>query len=60
LVVLKFLLHSTDSLDRNGLFYDALNYQMHLAHALLILGKMTHTALAERTNQTMEHKDETL
>jgi hypothetical protein len=25
----------------------------------LILGKMTHLELAEHTNQTMEHKDET-
>jgi hypothetical protein len=32
---------------------------MHLAHALLIFGKMTHITSAEHTNQTMEHKDET-
>jgi hypothetical protein len=31
---------------------------MHLAHALPILGKMTHIASVEHTNQTMEHKDE--
>jgi hypothetical protein len=54
-----FSLHSTDSLDRSGLFYDALNYQMYLAHALLILGKMTHIVSAEHTNQTTENKDET-
>jgi hypothetical protein len=32
---------------------------MHLAHALLIMGKMTHNASAEHTNETMEHMDET-
>jgi hypothetical protein len=32
---------------------------MHLAHALLILDKMTYIASAEHTNQTMEHNDET-
>jgi hypothetical protein len=31
---------------------------MHLAHALSILGKMTHIASVEHTNQTMENKDE--
>jgi hypothetical protein len=54
-----FLLHSTDSLDRSGLFQDALNYQMHLTHALPILDKMTHIASTEHTNQIIEHKDET-
>jgi hypothetical protein len=37
-----------------------LTYRMHLARTLPILGKMTHIALAEHTNQTMAHKDETL
>jgi hypothetical protein len=36
-----------------------LNYQIHLTHALPILGKMTHIASVEHTNQIMEHNDET-
>jgi hypothetical protein len=36
-----------------------LTYEMHLAHALLILGKITHIAPVEHTNQTTEHNDET-
>jgi hypothetical protein len=32
-----------------------LTYRMHL----LILGKMTHIALTEHTNQTMQYNDET-
>jgi hypothetical protein len=59
LAIPRFLLHSTDSLDRSSLFYDVLNYQIHLAHALPILDKMTHIASMEHTNQTTEHKDET-
>jgi hypothetical protein len=59
LTIHGYLLYSTDSLDRSGLFYDVLIYQMHLAHALMILGKMTHIASTEHTNQTMEHNDKT-
>jgi hypothetical protein len=59
LAVLGFSLHLTDYLDRSGPFYDVLNYQMYLAHALPILDRMSHIALAEHTNQTMEHKGET-
>jgi hypothetical protein len=52
------VLGKTKTFDRSCLFYVVLTYQMHLTHALLILGKMTHIALAEHTNQTMENKDE--
>jgi hypothetical protein len=52
------VLGKTKTFDRSCLFYVVLTYQMHLTHALLILGKMTHIALAEHTNQTMENKNE--